>query len=145
MRNVGKREQQTKAAQDSKEQTRVMTHMKYDVVENSKGKYLHCTSSESLIQGESDALDIISMCAEHDANAVLLDGAVLSDEFVRLRTGIAGTVLQKFIAYDIKSCVVIKGDQVFPERFKEMMSEYKSGDRFRIFTNLEEAEQWLQV
>ena len=111
----------------------------------SQGKrYLHLTSRGYLIHREQDALDIISLCIEHDTNAVVLDGDRLSDDFVKLRTGLAGTVLQKFGSY-IKVAVTIKSEQKFPVRFQEMVSEHRTRNTFRIFTNLEDAVSWLLV
>lgn len=119
--------------------------MNYQMLENQGKKYLYFTSSGSLIQREQDAIDIISLCAEHDANAVILDGNILSDDFVKLRTGLAGAVLQKLGNYNIKAAVAIKGGQNFPARFQEMASEHSTGNTFRIFTNLEDAISWLLV
>lgn len=59
------------------------------------------------------------------ANAVILEGNTLSDDFVKLRTGLAGAVLQKFGNYNIKVAVVIQDDQNFPARFKEMVAEHR--------------------
>lgn len=119
------------------------TTMNYQILESQGRRYLYFTSSGSLIQREQDAIDIISLCAEHDTNAVVLDGNVLSDDFVKLRTGLAGVVLQKLGNYNIKAAVVIKGGQNFPARFQEMVSEHRKENSFRIFTKLEEAISWL--
>lgn len=133
----------TKETIIQKENNEVESTMNYQIIESQGKRYLYLTSSGSLIHREQDALDIISLCAEHDTNAVILDGDILSDEFVRLRTGLAGAVLQKFGTYNIKAAVAIKGGQNFPERFKEMVSEHSTGNTFRIFTNLEDATSWL--
>jgi PadR family transcriptional regulator AphA len=78
-----------------------------------------------------------------NTNAVVLDGNVLSDGFVKLRTGLAGAVLQKFGNYNVKAAVVIKGGQDFPARYQEMVYELRTGNTFRIFTKLEEAIGWI--
>lgn len=106
-------------------------------------RYLHITGGDSPIQREQDAIDIIALCMEHDTNAVLLDGGVLSDDFVRLRTGLAGAVLQKFVNYNIKAAAVIREGLRFPERFREMVAEYRNGNTFRVFTDQDEAVGWL--
>lgn len=126
-----------------KENNQVESTMSYQILENQGKKYLYFTSSGSLIQREQDAIDIVSLCAEHDTNAVVLDGDILSDDFVKLRTGLAGAVLQKLGNYNIKAAVVIKGGQSFPARFQEMVSEHSTGNTFRIFTNLNDAVNWL--
>lgn len=133
----------TKEAIMQKENNEVESTMNYQIMESQGKRYLYLTSCGSLIQREQDALDIISFCAEHDTNAVILDGNILSDDFIKLRTGLAGAVLQKFENYNIKAAVVIKGRQNFPLLFQEMLSEHSTGNTFRIFTNLEDAVSWL--
>jgi DNA-binding PadR family transcriptional regulator len=114
------------------------------IIKELRGKrYLHLTGGGSPIGTEQDAIDIIALCVEHDTNAVLLDGGALSDDFVRLRTGLAGAVLQKFVNYNIKAAAVVEHGRQFPERFREMISEYRNGNTFRVFTDPEEAVEWL--
>ncbi|RCX19408.1 DNA-binding PadR family transcriptional regulator [Anaerobacterium chartisolvens] len=117
--------------------------MSYKIMEAQGKRYIYLTSDSPLILREQDAIDIISLCAEHSTNAVVLDGDSLSDDFVRLRTGLAGTILQKFENYNIKAAVTLKGGQHFPARFEEMLSEHSTGNTFRIFTGLDDAVSWL--
>lgn len=117
--------------------------MTYQLMESNGEKYLYITSSDPLIQREQDAVDIISLCVEHDTNAVVLEGNRFSDDFVRLRTGLAGTVLQKLGNYQIKAAAVIEGEHQFPVRFREMVSEHRAGNTFRIFADAEKALDWL--
>lgn len=125
-----------------KENDEVGSTMNYQVIENKGKKYLHITSSDPLIQSEQEAHDIISLCVEYDTDAVLLEGDRFSDDFVKLRTGLAGAALQKFGNY-IKVAAAIKGEQNFPVRFREMVFELNTKNTFRIFTNLEDALSWL--
>lgn len=125
-----------------KEDNEGVLTMNYQIMEEKGKKYLYIKSRDSLIQSEQEAHDIITLCAEHDTYTVLLEGDRLSDDFVKLRTGLAGAVLQKFGNY-IKVAVAIKGEQDFPIRFKEMVSELNKRNTFRIFTNLEDALSWL--
>jgi hypothetical protein len=39
--------------------------------------------------------------------------------------------------------VVVKSAQNFPERFRELVSELRTGNTFRIFDQLDEAVDWL--
>jgi uncharacterized membrane protein len=80
---------------------------------------------------------------EQDASAVLLEGDSLADDFVTLRTGLAGAVLQKFGNYMVKAAVVLRIKQDFPLRFQELVAELNQGSAFRIFTSIEEALNWL--
>ena len=121
------------------------TPMDYQILVSQGKRYIYLRSSGSLIEREQDALDIIALCAEHDTNAVVLDGDSLSDDFVKLRTGLASAVLQKFGNYNIRAAVALNGVQAFPARFMEMVCEQSTGSKFRIFTNLKDAVNWLFV
>lgn len=118
--------------------------MNYQIMEVKGKRFLHIKSKDPLIQSEQDAHDIISLCIEHDTDDVLLEGDRLSDDFVKLRTGLAGAVLQKFGNY-LRVAIAITGEQDFPVRFKEMVYELNTGNRLRIFTNLEDAVNWLST
>lgn len=117
--------------------------MKYQVKESDGKRYLYLEGNEPLITQEQDALDIIALCWEKEVNAILMEGTSLSEEFIRLRTGLAGAVIQKLANYNMKLAIVINEAQTFPERFKEMASEYSKGNLFRIFLSAEEALNWL--
>ena len=119
------------------------TPMDFQISESQGKRYLYLKSGGSLIEREKDALDIIALCAEHDTNAVVLDAGILSDDFVKLRTGLASAVLQKFGNYNIRAAVALNGAQDFPARFKEMICEHSTGSTFGIFANLDDAVSWL--
>jgi hypothetical protein len=87
--------------------------MNCQLIENKGKRYLHV---KPLIQDEQEAHDIISLCIEHDVSEVLLEGGNFSDDFVKLRTGLVGAVLQKFGNY-IKVAVTIEDKHNFPVRF----------------------------
>jgi hypothetical protein len=47
------------------------------------------------------------------------------------------------VNYNIKAAAVVEHGRQFPERFREMISEYRNGNTFRVFTDPEEAVEWL--
>lgn len=106
-------------------------------------RYLHLTSGGLPILREQDANAIIELCVEHDTNEVLLDVGALPDEFFTLRTGLAGAVLQKFINFSVKAAAIIEVGRPLSEHFREMVSEYRARNAFCVFTNQEEAIDWL--
>jgi len=116
--------------------------MNYQVVEKNKKKYIRLNPSGSLIRSEADAMELLSACGEHETNLLLIPGERLSDEFFRLRTGIAGSILQKFVQYGIKCAVVLDPD-LSKGRFRELLIESNRGNDFRFYTSIEEAETWL--
>jgi hypothetical protein len=77
-----------------------------------------------LIEAIRRDIAIISACAEHGADKLLLPDACLSDDFLRLSTQVVG-----------------------PERvrgkFRDFLIEANRGNTFRAFENRDQAEGWL--
>jgi PadR family transcriptional regulator, regulatory protein AphA len=114
----------------------------YKVIEKSNQKYLLLESIGRPIQSEQDGIELISICAQNGTNLLLIEEERLSDDFIRLRTGIAGAVLQKFATYNIKAVAVL-GENRTKGKFKEFLSESNNGSMFRAYTNFSDAENWL--
>lgn len=114
----------------------------YKVIEKNNQKYLLLESIGRPIQSEQDGIELISICAQNGTNLLLIEGERLSDDFIRLRTGIAGAVLQKFATYNIKAVAVL-GENRTKGKFKEFLSESNNGSMFRAYTNFSDAENWL--
>jgi DNA-binding PadR family transcriptional regulator len=117
--------------------------MSYKVIENGTKKYVEFISSADKLASEQDALDLVALCGENDTNLLMLHGSALSEDFFRLKTGIAGGMLQKFINYYVKTAVIIPESISNKGRFREMALEANKGNQFRIFENREAAESWL--
>ncbi len=117
--------------------------MNYKVIEKNTKKYIECLTAEKPIQAEQDALDLIAACGEHDTNLLMIHAEALSDDFFKLRTGLAGMILQKFINYRVRTAVVLQGEVKFTGKFKEFLAEANKGKDFRVFNSTEEAENWL--
>lgn len=114
----------------------------YKVIEKSNQKYLLLESIGRPIQSEQDGIELISICAQNGTNLLLIEGERLSEDFIRLRTGIAGAVLQKFAMYNVKAVVVLDENKI-KGKFKDLLSESNSGSMFRAYTNFSDAENWL--
>jgi hypothetical protein len=106
-------------------------------------RYVECTSSSTGLTGEKDALELVAACFENDTGLLLLDHSVLTVDFFRLSTGVAGAILQKLVNYRIKTAAVIPSGSTDNVRFREMALEANKGSHFRIFDTREEAESWL--
>ena len=117
--------------------------MNYKVIERDNQKYIECDSVETPLSSEQDAIDLIAACWENDTSLVMLHSEVLTDDFFKLKTGLAGQVLQKFMNYHIKVAVIITDDQKIKGKFKELLAEANKRNDFRVFNNVEEAENWL--
>lgn len=69
-------------------------------------RVLRCTPDGPLLDGEQAALDLIGDAMGYDAELVALPVERVADEFFRLRSGIAGAVMQKFVNYRVRLAVV---------------------------------------
>lgn len=58
------------------------------------------------LRDEQDALDLIGTAFHHEAAWVVVPAARLTDDFFRLRTGVAGGIVQKFANYRLRLAVV---------------------------------------
>jgi len=67
----------------------------------------------------------------------------LPEDFFNLRTGLAGSVLQKFSNYGLKVALVMADQQRVKGKFREFITEANRGNSFKVFSSKEEAENWI--
>ncbi len=120
-----------------------LNKMQFRVIEKANGRYIECISAETPLGTEQDALDLIAICGENNTNHLIIHTEALSDDFFKLRTGVAGRMLQKFINYRVKTGVIITDEQIIRGKFKEMLAESNQGNDFRVFNSISDAENWL--
>ncbi|MFJ3669375.1 DUF4180 domain-containing protein [Streptomyces sp. NPDC090106] len=77
-----------------------------DVVPLGGVNVLRCAPSGPSLDGESAALDLIGDAMGRDAQVVAVPAGRVADEFFRLRSGVAGAVMQKFVNYRLRLVVV---------------------------------------
>ncbi|MCD5315885.1 DUF4180 domain-containing protein [Kineosporia babensis] len=81
-------------------------HEPADVVEDINGvQVLVCDPQGPVIASEADALDLVGTAAWQGMNLVVVPVARLSEDFFRLRTGLAGAIVQKFVNYQLRLAV----------------------------------------
>lgn len=73
----------------------------------------------------------------------MLHADILSEDFFKLGTGLAGSVLQKFVYYQVKVAAIVPSDRHIGGRAKEMIAESNKGYDFKVFADISEAEKWL--
>jgi hypothetical protein len=61
-----------------------------------------------LLRNERDAVDALGEASQHDPEMIVVPAERLDEDFFRLRTGIAGQVIQKFLTYRLR--LVVLGD-----------------------------------
>jgi hypothetical protein len=59
-----------------------------------------------VIASEADALDMLGATYGQDVDLIAVDVALLGDDFFKLRTGLAGAVLQKMQNYGARIAIV---------------------------------------
>jgi hypothetical protein len=69
-------------------------------------RVLRCAADGPPLDGESAALDLIGDAFGHEAELVAVPVERVADEFFRLRSGVAGAVMQKFVNYRVRLAVV---------------------------------------
>lgn len=117
--------------------------MNYQIREIENKKYIELLSTTKPLSTENDALDLIALCWEHESNALLIHYSTLSEDFFKLKTKVAGNIIQKFINYGIKAATIVPLETIQKGRFKEMAMETNKGNHFRLYESKEEAEKWL--
>jgi hypothetical protein len=80
--------------------------MTRELVESSKGTLARCRMEEGEVVGKvSDFLDLMANCP---SDTIVLDMEALHEDFFKLRSGLAGDILQKVSNY--RKRLVILGD-----------------------------------
>jgi PadR family transcriptional regulator, regulatory protein AphA len=117
--------------------------MNYQIREIENKKYIELISATTLISTENDALDLVSLCWEHDTYSLMIHYEDLSEDFFKLKTKVAGNIIQKFINYGLKAAAIIPQEVIQKGRFREMALETNKGNHFRMYESKEEAAKWL--
>ncbi|HYE11879.1 MAG TPA: DUF4180 domain-containing protein [Patescibacteria group bacterium] len=117
--------------------------MKYSLKSNNQISYVHFDNSETKLETERNILDIITALAENNTQFVLFDSETLSKDFLELKKGLVGTMLQKFTMYHIKSAIVIKDKSSLKSKFRDSVVESGKHDVLRLFTDIADAEKWF--
>lgn len=92
---------------------------------------------------ESGVIDIIGISMSNDIDLLLFREEVFTDEFINLKTGLAGIVLQKLSNYHIKVVALIENEKIIKGRFKELLTELSKSNYFRVFNNFNDVENWI--
>ncbi|MDK8183359.1 DUF4180 domain-containing protein [Paenibacillus sp. UMB4589-SE434] len=61
-------------------------NLNYHVREIDNKKYIELISTTEPLSTENDALDLIALCWEHEANALMIHYATLSEDLFKLKT-----------------------------------------------------------
>ncbi|WP_202710438.1 DUF4180 domain-containing protein [Sporosalibacterium faouarense] len=117
--------------------------LKYEVIEKNHKRYIDFMSAATPLKTEDDALELVALCGEKDTNLLMLHHNTLSEDFYKLKTKVAGNIIQKFINYNVKVAAIIPNSISQKGKFKEMALEINKSNSFRVYDNKKEAEEWL--
>lgn len=100
-----------------------------------------CPPDGKRLRGEQDALDLIGECGR-DASLIVIPVARLDEDFFRLKTGVAGAMLQKFMTYGKRIAVVgdISRYRDESSAFRDFVVECNRGSFLRFFEDRQELE-----
>lgn len=119
--------------------------MNFIIMTTKDGSYLDCSSSNWILRTEDDVLELVSVCISNNIHSLLLHEQSMSPDFFKLKTGLAGAVLNKFQIYNIRTAFVVQDEKLLEGRFGEMAMELNKGTDFRICNNPETAIMWLKA
>lgn len=77
-----------------------------ELVEIGTMRVLKCANRGAVLRAAADANEMLGDAMSVDANLVAIPLERLGPDFLRLSTGIAGEVFQKFVNYRIKCAIV---------------------------------------
>jgi hypothetical protein len=106
-------------------------------------RVLECEAQGVPIRSGRVLSDLISMTWEHRAKWLVIPVERLGDDFFRLRTGIAGEVIQKIVQYRIKLAIFGDISRHVDEStaLRDFVRESNRGNQFCFVANREELER----
>lgn len=117
--------------------------MQHRLVHAEGRTYIEVASVTSPLSAEQDATDLVALTWQFETPLLLLPAEAFTDEFFRLKSGLAGAVLQKFGNYGLTVAAVVPGWAGNGDRFRELVLESNKGRTFGVFEERSAAEAWL--
>ena len=101
---------------------------------------LVCGDDGPVIAGPQDALDLIGGTYSSPADTVAVPAARFDEEFFRLRTGVAGEIMQKFVNYRVRLVVVgdIAAHVEASTAFRDLVVESNRGRQIWFVDDLDQ-------
>ena len=103
------------------------------------------TAEGQCLHMEADALALISKALEQKADWLVVPVKDIAPDFFRLRTGLAGTVCQKFVTYGVG--LAVTGDVSFhtghSNPFRAFIEESNRGQHVWFVKNIDELKERL--
>ncbi len=105
-----------------------------------------CAAEGPPIRNDRDALGPIQAASEHDAPWVVIPVERLPDDFFRLKTRIAGEILQKFVTYSARVAILGDISRYVAEStaLRDFVYESNRGDQIWFVADRAELEERLR-
>jgi hypothetical protein len=108
-------------------------------------RILECAGDEPALRTDRDAVDLIGKAFEHRAKLIVIPVECLDDDFFRLRTRIAGELIQKFVQYRRRLAIVgdISRHLAESSALRAFVNESNRGKHIWFVASLEELDRRL--
>jgi len=114
------------------------------IIHNIGSKIAEFNSNEIILNIAQDALDLMVIASEKDTNKIILHENNIHPDFFKLKSGLAGEVLQKFVNYHIKLAIIGDFHKYTSESLKSFITESNNGNQFFFVSNTSEAIEKLK-
>ena len=113
--------------------------MKVRIIEINGVKIAVCESNDVIIKDGQSALEFaINIGYEHDCLNIAMDKTVISEDFFKLSTGIAGEVVQKFINFGYRLAIIGDFSGYTSKSLRDFIYECNNG-QYLFFVESEKA------
>jgi hypothetical protein len=104
-----------------------------------------CPKDGPRLDGEADALDLMGRLWGLEADWVAVSTSLMAEDFLRLKTGVLGAVVQKFVNYRLKLAVVgdIAASVATSDALRDFVGEANAGAHVWFVADLAELERRL--
>ena len=103
-------------------------------------RIFECAAEGAQPRNDRDAADLLSEAWSHRATLIVIPVARLSEDFFRLKTRIAGEILQKFVTYGLRVAIVgdISREVSESEALRDFVYECNRGPHIWFASSLDE-------
>ncbi len=107
---------------------------------------LECDPEGAPLRNDRDAADLLNQAFNCGARVIAIPTTRLSEDFFRLKTRIAGEIVQKFVSYRRRLAIVgdIARHESDSTAFRDFVIEANRGDQIWFVENFEELGKRLE-
>ena len=109
-------------------------------------RIFECGVEGPILRNDRDAVELINTVWNHRANFLVIPIQRLTDDFFRLKTRIAGEIIQRFVIYKVRIAIVGDISRYVAESsaLKDFVYESNRGDQVWFVASIEELDGLLQ-